>query len=137
MKTLTELRAGIKDYSTLGTITSILKNTNYTKNAVVYGDEMYFGMKNDKGALNLSNKLGKTFDYGDEISSLSGGKIGFSDSIAAAILGKEVVAYVVIEFKEAPAAKFISAAKAKVMTDSEYRKNHRELAAIRSKNIGK
>jgi hypothetical protein len=127
MKTLTELRAGIKDYSTLGTITSILKNTNYTKNAVVYGDEMYFGMKNDKGALNLSRKLGKTFGDGDEISGLGGGPIRSNDSAIAAILGKDVVAYVSIEFNEAPAAKFISAAKAKVMTDSEYRKNHREI----------
>ena len=122
MKTLTELRAGLKELGTLGIINSILKNTNYTKKAVVYGDEMYFGMKNEKGASNLYKKLSDW--VGDEISGIGYGKTRQTD---AAIIGEDVVAYISIEFNKAPTAKFISAAKAKVMTDSEYRKNHREI----------
>ena len=125
----------LTEANTLGTIKSILKNVNYTKNAVAYGDEMYFGMKNSNGALRLKKKL--VFDD-DEMSGLGAGGIKPYDPIISAILGKDEVAYIVIEFNKTPiSAKFISAAKAKVMTDSEYRKNSRQIVKDGSVSLKK
>ena len=128
MQTFKELFINEKslDYTKEGVITAIMKNKHYSKNAVVFDDELYFEMKDVDGAIRLVKKLGKSIGY-EEILSVNGGKIGYYDSSIEAIIGIGSKAYISITLTNGITKDVIQLTKAKVRTDAEYKSNHKKI----------
>jgi uncharacterized protein YegP (UPF0339 family) len=90
-------------------ITTIKKNTHYDKKMIMYDGEIYFSMKQAKGAINLVKRLNK--QCGIEV---AGGEIGYYDMDVSAILG-DAKAYIKV--------KLDYDVDVKELSQSEYEKN--------------
>jgi len=108
-------------------INSILKSKYSTANVKEFDGDLYFEMKDVQGTLRLSKKIGNSVGYG-EINGSSGGQVGFYDSAVAAILGnKDAVAYIKLTLRDELLNNAIQLAKAKQVSNSEYKKNHKNI----------
>jgi len=108
-------------------VTAIMKNKHITKNVKEFDGDVYFEMKDVSGSLRLSKRIGNSVGYG-EITGCSAGEVGYFDSAIAAILGtNDAVAYIKLSVNEDLLKEVIDISGAKQVSDSEYKKNHKEI----------